>query len=110
MATIVELGAPRRAPLDACPWSWLGLVPFFLFAFLFIVAPVAYLVIGSFQDNEGQTTLQNYADLTTPSIVERLPDEHRGQPRDGDRRRDLRFPARLCGDPRRSARASSAAP
>jgi putative spermidine/putrescine transport system permease protein len=50
-------------------WSWLGLVPFFLFAFLFIIAPVLYLVGGSFQNNEGQTTLQNYADLGTPLIA-----------------------------------------
>jgi putative spermidine/putrescine transport system permease protein len=26
-------------------------------------------VVGSFQDNEGQTTLQNYADLVTPSVA-----------------------------------------
>jgi putative spermidine/putrescine transport system permease protein len=49
--------------------SWLGLVPFFLFATLFIAAPVGYLVIGSFQDNQGHTTLQNYAELATPSVT-----------------------------------------
>jgi putative spermidine/putrescine transport system permease protein len=56
-------------PARRTSWAWIGLVPFFLFAFLFIVAPVLYLVGGSFQDNEGQTTLQNYADLTTPTIA-----------------------------------------
>jgi putative spermidine/putrescine transport system permease protein len=44
-------------------------VPFFLFAIFFIGAPVTYLVIGSFQNDEGQTTLQNYADLATPNIA-----------------------------------------
>ena len=44
-------------------------MPFFLFATLFIAAPVAYLVIGSFQNNQGETTLQNYAELATPSVV-----------------------------------------
>jgi putative spermidine/putrescine transport system permease protein len=69
MTTIVERDVPQVRPARRMTWSWLGVVPFFLFAFLFIVAPVAYLVSGSFQNNEGQTTLQNYADLTTPSIA-----------------------------------------
>jgi putative spermidine/putrescine transport system permease protein len=56
-------------PARRTSWSWLGVVPFFLFAFLFIIAPIAYLVIGSFQNAQGETTLQNYADLTTPSIA-----------------------------------------
>ena len=69
MTTIVERDVPQVRPARRMTWSWLGVVPFFLFAFLFIVAPVAYLVSGSFQNNEGQTTLQNYADLATPSIA-----------------------------------------
>jgi putative spermidine/putrescine transport system permease protein len=69
MATTVELSAPRARSARRMSRSWLGLVPFFLFAVAFIFAPVGYLVIGSFQDNEGQTTLQNYADLATPSVV-----------------------------------------
>lgn len=60
---------PQVRPARRASWSWLGLVPFFLFAFLFIVAPVIYLVGGSFQNNAGETTLQNYADLTTPSVA-----------------------------------------
>ncbi|MEO6207204.1 MAG: ABC transporter permease subunit, partial [Candidatus Limnocylindrales bacterium] len=48
---------------------WLGLVPFFLFAAFFIGAPITYLVVGSFQNDDGLTTLQNYADLATPSIA-----------------------------------------
>jgi putative spermidine/putrescine transport system permease protein len=43
--------------------AWLGLIPFFLFAILFIGLPVTYLVVGSFQNNQGATTLQNYQDL-----------------------------------------------
>ncbi len=69
MTTVVERAVPpvRRARRGS--WSWLGLVPFFLFAFLFIVAPVIYLVGGSFQNNAGETTLQNYADLATPTVA-----------------------------------------
>jgi putative spermidine/putrescine transport system permease protein len=50
-------------------WAWLGLVPFSLFALLFIFAPVTYLVIGSFKNNAGETTLQNYADLLTSNTL-----------------------------------------
>src|SRR5690349_2249468 len=69
MTTVVERDVPQVRPARRTSWAWLGIVPFFLFAFLFIVAPVAYLVIGSFQNAQGETTLQNYADLTTPSIA-----------------------------------------
>jgi putative spermidine/putrescine transport system permease protein len=65
----IERGAPPVRPARRASWAWLGLVPFFLFTFLFILAPVAYLVIGSFQDNDGQTTLQNYADLARRNVV-----------------------------------------
>jgi len=61
--------APVARPARRTSRAWLGLVPFFIVAFLFIVAPVGYLVIGSFQNNEGQTTLENYAALGTPSVA-----------------------------------------
>jgi putative spermidine/putrescine transport system permease protein len=48
--------------------AWLGLLPFFLFATAFLFLPVAYLVIGSFLDQAGNPSLQNYADLSTGII------------------------------------------
>ena len=69
MTTVVERAVPPVQRARRGSWSWLGLVPFFLFAFLFIVAPVIYLVGGSFQNNAGETTLQNYADLATPTVA-----------------------------------------
>lgn len=45
-------------------------MPFFLFAALFLVLPVGFLVVGSFQDSVTHApTLQNYFDLTDPNIV-----------------------------------------
>ncbi len=45
-------------------------MPFFVFSALFLVLPVSYLVVGSFQDSvTHQPTLQNYIDLTDPNIV-----------------------------------------
>jgi len=61
-----------RAPgfsLSRISWDWLGVVPFFLFAILFLILPTAFLVIGAFQDAEGHLTLRNIANLTQPSIV-----------------------------------------
>ena len=47
-------------------WTFLGVVPFFVFATMFLVIPTSYLVVGSFRDQAGHFTLQNYADLTRP--------------------------------------------
>lgn len=50
-------------------WAWLGVVPFFAFSIAFMFLPIGFLVIGSFQDNDANLTLRNYADLSTPFIV-----------------------------------------
>ena len=51
----------RPAPFD---WKkWLGVVPFFLFTFLFILLPSLSLFVGSFQDSQGNFTFQNPASI-----------------------------------------------
>jgi len=45
-----------------------GLVPFILFSTLFLLIPTIYLVVGSFQNEAGELTLQNYADLSQREI------------------------------------------
>jgi putative spermidine/putrescine transport system permease protein len=47
----------------------MGTLPFLLFALLFLLLPVSFLVVGSLQDASGTPTLQNYADLARPDIV-----------------------------------------
>jgi putative spermidine/putrescine transport system permease protein len=42
----------------------MGLLPFLIFSTMFLLIPTTYLVVGSFKDNAGNLTLQNYADLT----------------------------------------------
>ncbi|MEO5941072.1 MAG: ABC transporter permease subunit [Candidatus Limnocylindrales bacterium] len=67
-----EPGAPRARPARrAFSWNWLGVVPFFLFSFMFMLLPIGFLIVGSFQNSNADNapTLQNYADLTTQSIV-----------------------------------------
>jgi putative spermidine/putrescine transport system permease protein len=56
----------RRATL---PTQWLGVAPFFIFALMFLILPTAYLVLGAFQNDQGEFTLENIAALSQPSIV-----------------------------------------
>lgn len=49
--------------------TWLGVVPFLAFSFLFLMLPSFYLVLGSFQDAEGNFTLANIGDLFQPYIL-----------------------------------------
>lgn len=50
-------------------WTWLGVLPFFAFCFMFLVAPVLYLVKGAFQNPAGEYTLDNLLALASPNIV-----------------------------------------
>ena len=59
---------PARRKRRQISWAWLGLVPFFLFSFLFLFLPALYLIVGSFRNNAGDVTLENYANLTTGII------------------------------------------
>lgn len=49
--------------------NWVGVFPFFLFAFLFMALPSLSLFVGSFQDAKGNFTFQNILDLSDPSII-----------------------------------------
>jgi putative spermidine/putrescine transport system permease protein len=60
-------GAPSaRRGHRRVPWTFLGVVPFFVFATMFLVIPTSYLVVGSFRDQAGNFTVQNYLDLSRP--------------------------------------------
>jgi putative spermidine/putrescine transport system permease protein len=51
------------------PLHWLGLLPFMIFTLLFLILPTLKIVVGAFQTAAGGFTLQNIADLNTPSIL-----------------------------------------
>lgn len=61
--------ARRARPVPSSLLNWLGVLPFFLFIFLFVFLPSFSLVSGSFQDRQGNFTFQNYLDLFSPSIL-----------------------------------------
>jgi putative spermidine/putrescine transport system permease protein len=62
-------GASRPKPVSRFSWDWLGVVPFFAFAILFLFLPSLVLFVGSFQDAKGNFTLANITGLFTPSIL-----------------------------------------
>jgi len=63
------LPSTRAGRAFAPDLSFLGVLPFFLFALLFLLLPTSYLFIGAFQDRDGAFTLANIAGLFTPSIL-----------------------------------------
>ena len=63
-ASVTATAAPRRR----INWAWLGVLPFFLFAILFIFIPSASLFIDSFRSSQGGFTLENLRGLTEPPI------------------------------------------
>jgi len=48
----------------------LGVLPFMLFALLFLILPTAYLMIGAFQDAQGHFTLANVRGLLEANVLE----------------------------------------
>ncbi len=75
MATDSLPTGPTRPARTAGSWragalTWLGVVPFFLFALAFLIAPATYLFVGSFQDLQGNFTLDNFRNLNQPIVVE----------------------------------------
>ncbi len=69
--TQVELRPPLVAGVRPfqVPWAWLGVAPFFLFALLFLILPTGFLMVGGFQDAQGNFTLRNIGALFQPSIL-----------------------------------------
>ena len=65
--------ATGRSPLSFLsgmrPGDFLAIAPFVLFAVLFLLLPMAYLIIQAFQAKDGSFTLANIAGLATPRIA-----------------------------------------
>ena len=59
---------PARGGLRL-PTQWLGVAPVCIFALMFLILPTTYLIVGAFQNDAGEFTLDNIAALSQPSIV-----------------------------------------
>jgi putative spermidine/putrescine transport system permease protein len=73
---MADLAHTEARPLAVTPvrrrkpsWAWLGVLPFLVFALLFLILPTADLVIGAFQTPEGSYTLDNIRRLNQPQIL-----------------------------------------
>jgi putative spermidine/putrescine transport system permease protein len=51
------------------PLAWVGILPFVIFALLFLILPTLQIVTGAFRNQAGEFTLVNVANLFTPSIM-----------------------------------------
>jgi putative spermidine/putrescine transport system permease protein len=67
------VGTPLAAALPGragrSPLELVGVLPFFVFAVLFLILPTGFLIVGGFQDAEGHFTLANLRDLMQPTIL-----------------------------------------
>jgi putative spermidine/putrescine transport system permease protein len=61
--------APTQARARQVSWAWLGVLPFVLFAAVFLIWPAGSLLVDSFRDAQGRFTLANLAGLSDPTIV-----------------------------------------
>jgi len=59
----------RSVQLGQNSWAWVGVSPFFIFALMFLIFPTLYLVVGAFQDVDGNFTLNNIAQLFTQASI-----------------------------------------
>ena len=50
-------------------WAWLGMLPFTLFALMFLLVPTMFIVVGAFRAEGGGFTLDHVMNLFTPSIL-----------------------------------------
>ncbi len=66
---IEKRDAPKTRPAPFRWRDWLVVLPFFIFAFLFILLPSVTLLLGAFRDNTGKLTLMNFVGLLDPSIL-----------------------------------------
>ncbi len=48
---------------------WIGIVPFFLFATLFLIMPTLHIVVGAFRTIDGSFTFDNIIALNQPGII-----------------------------------------
>ncbi|AZO21904.1 MULTISPECIES: ABC transporter permease subunit [unclassified Mesorhizobium] len=60
---------PSEARALRLPTQWIGVAPFFIFAVMFLILPTLYLMLGAFQNEAGEFTLENLVALSEPNIV-----------------------------------------
>ncbi|OYD77195.1 UNVERIFIED_ORG: putative spermidine/putrescine transport system permease protein [Burkholderia sp. CF145] len=59
-------GPGRTSPV----WTWIGVLPFFIFALLFLILPTGFLMVGAFQDAQGHFTFANMRELFQEGVMD----------------------------------------
>jgi putative spermidine/putrescine transport system permease protein len=59
----MTVSTPMPAPRRSLPLKWLGVMPFLLFALLFLILPTLNIVLGAFRTPDGGVTLGNIGRL-----------------------------------------------
>ena len=73
ISDVVKRDAPEARPAPPKrSWAWLGVVPFFVFTFLFLLYPSSTIVIRSFQNSQTHAFTFHYmlALFSNPAIVQ----------------------------------------
>lgn len=68
-STQAQTPSPVSFKSRQLPWVWLGVLPFFAFALIFMIAPSTSLLVDSFRDPKGNWTLENIIGLFDPVIL-----------------------------------------
>lgn len=68
----MKLSPQRGSLLPSAFLNWLGILPFFVFAALFLVLPTIQIVLGAFRNLDGGFTFNNLINLTSPNILDAL--------------------------------------
>ena len=72
VSNVVKRDAPSVRPAPSkFSWAWIGVMPFFLFAFMFLLYPSSTIAVKSFQDTHTHAfTLQNFVNLLhNPNLI-----------------------------------------
>ena len=89
---------PRVDGRAARRWlAWIGVVPFFTFALLFLLLPTGFLMVGAFQDAQGHFTLANFRELFQPTVLDAYWISFKVSAASRARRRAVRLAARVGG-------------
>jgi len=69
VAKINPTKAVNRSEALAPLWNWVGVLPFFIFIFVFLILPSTNLFVGAFQDRNGNFTLANVSVILDPYVL-----------------------------------------
>jgi putative spermidine/putrescine transport system permease protein len=67
--TANQAALPANSGGRRMSFAWVGVMPFVIFAVLFLLWPTAQIVISSFRNPAGEFTLQNIANLFQPQLM-----------------------------------------